>query len=111
MADVTGDRTCVAAAREVLRTHDELARITAAGDRLERAGALRRWQLAMELLVLALGPEFPGRSPAAFRPHCERVVVAAEALGELGARKHLTGTPRPSATGRRCCGGCSASAA
>ena len=78
MTDTTTMHFRVAAAREALRTHDQLHRIEAWNEEQYRP-ALTEWQTAMELLALALGDEFPGWHPAQFRPLCEQIVVRADA--------------------------------
>jgi hypothetical protein len=98
----------VAAARDVLRTHDQLRRVEAQGDRFELGPgdqplddhgwlawhhdeykpALIAWQSAMALLALELGPELTGRHPAQFRPLCEQIVVRADAADAAAAVHH-----------------------
>ena len=83
------------AAREALRTHDQLRRIEAVGDRfplgaddlpVDAAGwlawhdeqyrpALEEWQTAMALLALALGDQFLGWHPHNWRPVCEQLLI------------------------------------
>ena len=95
----------VTAAREVLHTHDQLRRVEAVGERFEVGRndrplddhgwlawhheqykpALNAWQNAMTLLALELGPEFPGRHPAQFRPICEQIVARADAANATAA--------------------------
>lgn len=93
------------AAREALRTHDELRRVEAAGDAftldpdelpVDPAGwwdwhdeqyrpALEEWQTAMALLALALGDQFPGWHPHNWRPVCEQILIrdqVADALAD-----------------------------
>jgi hypothetical protein len=98
--------TRIAAARDALHTHDQLRQVEAAGDRfslgsdglpLDSAGwltwhqqqyrpALAAWQQAMQLLALALGPEFPGRHPHRWRPVCELILTRADAAAQTAAR-------------------------
>jgi hypothetical protein len=99
MTDTTTMHFRVTAARDALRTHDQLHRVEAVGDRFDLGPddlpiddhgwlawhheqyrpALTEWQRAMELLALALGAEFPGRHPTQFRPLCEQIAARADA--------------------------------
>jgi hypothetical protein len=91
--------TRVEAARQALRTHDQLRQVEAVGDAFETGPddlpidsvgwlawhhqryrpALEAWQQAMQLLALAVGAEFPGRHPHNWRPVCELILSRAQA--------------------------------
>ena len=93
----------VAAAREALRTHDELRRIEQIGDEFaldadelpvdghgwlawheeQYQPAHRDWAAAMDQLQCVLGDRFPGRDVLSFRAVCEQIITAPACAGRI----------------------------
>jgi hypothetical protein len=93
--ETTNTDAHVRAAREALRTHDELRRVEQIGDRFELGTdelpvdgrgwltwhdeqyqpAHRDWMAAMDQLQSVLGDRFPGWHPLSFRAVCEQIIT------------------------------------
>jgi hypothetical protein len=93
--ETTNTEARVRAAREALRTHDELRRVEQIGDQFELGAdelpvdgrgwlawhdeqyqpAHRDWAAAMDQLQSVLGDRCPGRHPLSFRTVCEQIIT------------------------------------
>jgi len=93
--ETTNSDAQVRAAREALRTHDELRRVEQIGDRFELGAdqlpvdgrgwlawhdeqyqpAHRKWAAAMDQLQSVLGDGLPGPHPLSFRTVCEQIIA------------------------------------
>jgi hypothetical protein len=93
--ETTDSDAQVRAAREALRTHDELRRVEQIGDQFELGPdelpvdgrgwlawhdeqyqpAHREWTDAVDRLQSVLGDRFPGRHPLSFRTVCEQIIT------------------------------------
>jgi hypothetical protein len=94
--ETTDSDAQVRAAREALRTHDELRRVEQIGDQFELGPdelpvdgrgwlawhdeqyqpAHRNWAAAIDQLQSVLGDGFPGPHPLSFRTVCEQIITS-----------------------------------